>query len=376
MNAQALRVMLAGLTGLFIFPGGIEAQTTPVKQTLVCESLDRQRKDCPARIRGNVRLVRLLGSTKCLQNLNWTWSSGGIVVTNGCRAEFEFDAEPDESTARSTAPWTIAQRRAYDAGNVRGQSDSRSRMSRNAQRYAREFDSYSEPYFLKGYNDGFDGLARDYRFAGAERWTNRQQEAYDRGYTAGERDSRDNKNRNHKRYSREFGREDESYFRDGYEDAFDGRPRDYRLSQTGQGDYGSASTVVCESQNQKLTECRIEEGSAVRLVRQLSDARCVQGESWGTRRATLWVDRGCRAEFEVRPPAARNSTAGGAVTTLTCESNYNEYKECRIEERSDVRLRRQLSRVQCVQGQTWGVRRNAIWVDRGCRAEFEVRSRR
>jgi len=26
----------------------------------------------------------------------------------------------------------------------------------------------------------------------------------------------------------------------------------------------------------------------------------------------------------------------------------------------------------CVQGRTWGFNRNSIWVDRGCRADFEV----
>ena len=38
--------------------------------------------------------------------------------------------------------------------------------------------------------------------------------------------------------------------------------------------------------------------------------------------------------------------------------------------RSGATLTRQLSRNQCVQGQSWGVRNGAIWVDRGCRAEF------
>ena len=38
----------------------------------------------------------------------------------------------------------------------------------------------------------------------------------------------------------------------------------------------------------------------VRLVRQLSSARCVEGQTWGQDRSGLWVTQGCRAEFEVR----------------------------------------------------------------------------
>jgi hypothetical protein len=26
----------------------------------------------------------------------------------------------------------------------------------------------------------------------------------------------------------------------------------------------------------------------------------------------------------------------------------------------------------CIQGQTWGYSRNQIWVDRGCRADFQL----
>ena len=37
-----------------------------------------------------------------------------------------------------------------------------------------------------------------------------------------------------------------------------------------------------------------------------------------------------------------------------------------------VQLNRQLSRTPCTEGYTWGYDRNAIWVDRGCRAEFLV----
>ncbi|EWC49317.1 hypothetical protein XAR_4358 [Xanthomonas citri pv. glycines str. 8ra] len=38
------------------------------------------------------------------------------------------------------------------------------------------------------------------------------------------------------------------------------------------------------------------------LTRQLSDTRCEEGRTWGydDRRATVWVNDGCRARFEAR----------------------------------------------------------------------------
>jgi hypothetical protein len=37
----------------------------------------------------------------------------------------------------------------------------------------------------------------------------------------------------------------------------------------------------------------------VRLVRQMSDARCSEGYSWGWNRAGVWVNHGCRGQFVV-----------------------------------------------------------------------------
>lgn len=57
--------------------------------------------------------------------------------------------------------------------------------------------------------------------------------------------------------------------------------------------------------------------------------------------------------------------------TLTCESNDGRYRYCRVDTKNRVRLTRQLSRADCRQGRSWGFDRRGIWVNRGCRAEFE-----
>jgi hypothetical protein len=56
---------------------------------------------------------------------------------------------------------------------------------------------------------------------------------------------------------------------------------------------------------------------------------------------------------------------------ITCESTFNRYNYCRVDTENRVRLVRELSRKDCDQNSTWGYDRRGIWVDRGCRAEFE-----
>jgi hypothetical protein len=58
-------------------------------------------------------------------------------------------------------------------------------------------------------------------------------------------------------------------------------------------------TFYCESGDMKRHWCSEGLSGTVRLVRQKSDAPCIQGRTWGRDRGGVWVDRGCRADFEV-----------------------------------------------------------------------------
>jgi hypothetical protein len=69
---------------------------------------------------------------------------------------------------------------------------------------------------------------------------------------------------------------------------------------------------------------------------------------------------------------ARNAFA----RRITCESNDNRRQYCAADTRSGVRLSRVTGNAQCVEGSTWGYDQNGVWVDRGCRAEFEMQSDR
>ena len=62
--------------------------------------------------------------------------------------------------------------------------------------------------------------------------------------------------------------------------------------------YGSGGqTFRCESNDGRTRECAANTRAGVQLVRQLSNAACIQGRSWGYSRSGIWVSDGCRAEF-------------------------------------------------------------------------------
>jgi len=61
------------------------------------------------------------------------------------------------------------------------------------------------------------------------------------------------------------------------------------------------------------------------------------------------------------------------VTAVRCESNDGRRHYCELDTRNGVRLVKQNSGSPCDQDRTWGYDRRGIWVDRGCRADFEVR---
>ena len=61
-----------------------------------------------------------------------------------------------------------------------------------------------------------------------------------------------------------------------------------------------AQSIYCASDDGQRHTCPINTSSGVvRLVTQKSGSACVEGRTWGFNRNGIWVDRGCRADFEV-----------------------------------------------------------------------------
>jgi DUF3011 family protein len=158
---------------------------------------------------------------------------------------------------------------------------------------------------------------------------------------------------------------------------------------TPQGDY-----LTCSSDDGRRNYCSADTRGGVRLVRQRSDSPCIAGRTWGYDRRGIWVDRGCRAEFATGtergygrgrdddrgPGRGRDDDRGpgrgrgGYSQVFYCESGDMRRHYCTEGAlgRGQVRLVRQKSDSPCIFGRTWGRDRNGLWVDRGCRADFEV----
>jgi hypothetical protein len=88
----------------------------------------------------------------------------------------------------------------------------------------------------------------------------------------------------------------------------------------------SAYEISCESKGGKAKRCMSAGRPEVRLDRQLSKNPCVLGESWGVDDEGLWVDRGCKAVFEI---SGLQKSSGGGDGTPKCPygagSNECEY---------------------------------------------------
>jgi len=126
--------------------------------------------------------------------------------------------------------------------------------------------------------------------------------------------------------------------------------------------------VRCESRDMGREHCPMETRHGVELVRQLSGNTCIRGSEWDIERGGIWVALGCRGEFRALRPAGDVPTR----RVVRCESDGRQ-NSCPVMLRgAPVRLLRQLSVWPCKEGRSWGVRRNEIWVSRGCDAEFEL----
>ncbi len=68
------------------------------------------------------------------------------------------------------------------------------------------------------------------------------------------------------------------------------------------------------------------------------------------------------------PPSSDNGQAYG----LTCSSDKGRRKECRLRNRSEVRLEKQLSKNPCIEGRSWGQNDTTLWVSDGCRGRFLI----
>ncbi|MFB3813409.1 MAG: DUF3011 domain-containing protein [Terriglobales bacterium] len=145
--------------------------------------------------------------------------------------------------------------------------------------------------------------------------------------------------------------------------------QDYSEDYSDEQNESDGRVVRCESNDERYHFCRTGPIARAILRRQISGSACSEDRTWGFRADGIWVDKGCRGDFEVQTEAEARGR------TLRCESNNGDYHLCPTGPISGAEMVRQISGSPCREGYTWGHRPDGIWVDKGCRAEFRVRER-
>lgn len=139
---------------------------------------------------------------------------------------------------------------------------------------------------------------------------------------------------------------------------------------------GDDSIIRCESIDGRARHCAAYGGDA-QLVRQLSRSACIRGRTWGTDAQGIWVNSGCRAEFQINSGYGYDdydNGYGGDDGLIRCESRSGRTERCSTNG-GYAQLVRQLSNSPCVRGQSWGSDSRSVWVTNGCRAIFRADDR-
>jgi hypothetical protein len=159
---------------------------------------------------------------------------------------------------------------------------------------------------------------------------------------------------------------------------------DFAITRPNWGGWDNGYNIYCASDNGGRNSCPTDTRGGVQLIRQRSGSPCDFGRTWGYDRRGIWVDRGCRADFQIGGGGGNGGGGGGGngggggwnpgpgTQVITCASNDGRRNVCPVSTRGGVRLVRQRSDSDCVFNSTWGYDHRGIWVDRGCRADFEV----
>jgi hypothetical protein len=265
--------MISGFT-MLVFLLLASAQSF-AQYALTCASEDGRKHYCSADTRGGVTMEHQRSHAVCTQGSTWGFDTNGVWVDRGCRADFLVTPAPSE----------------HDANRDRD---------------------------------------------------------HDRGPNHDRDHDRDFADRDHDRDRHDFAREE-------------------------------TMQLTCSSQDGGRHYCESDIQGKATMLRQRSGSPCKEGYSWGNDRRGIWVDHGCRADFSLTGKRTASFGMGNGqpfTTTVTCASNTGVRQLCDVDASGGVKLTRQISESACRIGYSWGYDRSGIWVDHGCRAEFEVRNRR
>jgi hypothetical protein len=302
----------------------LPAPAAQAQQTIECRSFDRNLRECRVPW-GRSEMVRQTSSATCIPNTTWGERQGMVWVTAGCSAVFR--------EARGGGP-------GGGGGWGPGSGDQVTCESPNFRRRECRTNNWSNARLVRQISNTRCEQGRNWDIRRGVLWV-------DQGCAG------------------------------VFAEARGGSGGGWGGGPGGPGGQGNQQ-VRCDSPRNGFRECQVGNNwRGARLVRQTSNAACVEGRSWGFNRGRIWVDRGCAGVFEAGRGGGSSGGSGGwsggsggSGRSVSCNSRNNGRQECRVDGWRDARLVRQTSRAQCIENRTWGFRRGMIWVDNGCAGEF------
>ncbi len=138
------------------------------------------------------------------------------------------------------------------------------------------------------------------------------------------------------------------------------------------GESSEMVTLRCESDHGHKRRCDVDTRGGVVLSRRMSTTPCIQGLNWDFDERGIWVTAGCRAEFTTGGGHVSGAAVHPDAKLVRCESDKGRRRRCDVAVTQGVDLRRNISRTPCIRGDNWGWDRGGVWVDHGCRGDFEV----
>ncbi|MGN6513797.1 MAG: DUF3011 domain-containing protein [Lysobacteraceae bacterium] len=219
--------------------GGYGGSYAGGAQQVRCESNDGRTRHCPMDTSRGVQLVRQLSDSACVRDRTWGYDRGGVWVGNGCRADFASGGGYGGGDGAPGGYGQLVRCESTDGHFRSCPADTRGGMALVRQ--------LSDTACIHGQTWGWDARGV---------WVNRGCRAEFR--TGGGADG------------------------GGYGGYPGGAPR----------------TVRCESNDGRPHRCDTPVRRAA-LQRQISNTRCIQGQTWGWDPRGLWVTAGCRGDFSV-----------------------------------------------------------------------------
>ncbi|GFN74957.1 D-galacturonic acid binding lectin [Plakobranchus ocellatus] len=116
----------------------------------------------------------------------------------------------------------------------------------------------------------------------------------------------------------------------------------------------------------RQVQSNVAEVRSMSLISQRSRSPCINGSSYGFYGQSVWVNNGCRANFNV-------CSVPGANTEITCSSRNYKTAVCNTGHQiRAVSIKRHISNSPCVEGFSYRTTGSQLQVFNGCRATFIV----